>query len=126
MIADREEALQRAWDDLPPALQAHPGVKALRAALAAAPAAQPQQAVEQEPATMRVVMVGACQQCGHEHEFPDRAIAWVALGHKGSQVPAQSTTDEPTAIRWSKAGGDVVPAYAATHPQPAAQALKGE
>lgn len=44
---------------------------------------------------------------------PARPIAWMAMAFG---VPAQATTDEPTAIRWRKAGGDVRPLYASPAP----------
>lgn len=37
-----------------------------------------------------------------------RPRAWMAMAYG---VPAQATTDEPTAIRWRKAGGDVRPLF---------------
>ena len=37
-----------------------------------------------------------------------RPRAWMAMRYG---VPAQATTDEPTAIGWRKAGGDVRPLY---------------
>jgi len=45
-----------------------------------------------------------------------RPVAWMALAYG---LPSQATTDEPTAIRWRKAGGEVVPLY--THPAPQPQ-----
>lgn len=41
-------------------------------------------------------------------ERPVRPCAWMAMAYG---VPAQATTDEPTAIRWRKAGGDVMELY---------------
>jgi len=45
----------------------------------------------------------------------EKPMAWMALAYS---LPSQATTDEPTAIRWRKAGGEVVPLY--LHPAPAA------
>ena len=45
-----------------------------------------------------------------------KPVAWMALAYS---LPSQATTDEPTAIRWRKAGGEVVPLY--THPAPQPQ-----
>lgn len=46
--------------------------------------------------------VGTPLECGV------RPRAWMAMRYG---VPAQATTDEPTALRWSKAGGDVRPLF---------------
>jgi hypothetical protein len=51
-------------------------------------------------------------------EEPQRPIAWMMM-HGVLPMP-WATTDEPTAIRWRKAGADVRPLYAA--PPPAADA----
>lgn len=45
-----------------------------------------------------------------------RPVAWMAMRYG---VPAQATTDEPTAIRWRNAGGDVRPLIYADDPPPA-------
>lgn len=45
--------------EAPPNARQQTAAEALRAALA-------------EPQEMRVPMIGACQACGHEHEFPQR------------------------------------------------------